>query len=597
MPSQVRRALLQLVSSGVARRADSVLAGPAAAASWIVDLPAGDLSSKLATEIFVPTSHCRSVRVFYRLVCIPRSRSLSVATGFASCPWSQLPTGPTPLERRSKTSSEPIKQRSRRRQCVLFTAPLSRAHSSPAESSTSTGRRLRQALLLRSSAGRLDQRRVRPRPSLVLVRACADSSARCRTTKIKVALHVTEVLSEATAGPDSNLSYGQRPRPPHAPHQTAPPIIYTAIVVIMRMRNEQSRLGSTSAQSHGFESALMCEFLGLVIIVELVDELDAPALQGSLDAWRRYVRTVAAESYRATRHFVACGGLGGHFAHDAASWFLEHMPAPEEGEFDVLLRTAERAIRWVEMLFEVRLPPSSSAPLGPPHPRSPLRAARPLCTSPSASLQPHDSPTVSSQSSRRRVTPLGPPSSTGRSIRALARRSSPSLVTSCRTLFAVSCTSFDHLEQEAAHVSRRESLSKEPSCERESELVVDGARWHSAAASLENMERQLQLDGASSCNAQASSRDARRARKVDLPKLSGSTLELSILRIEQEKGTEKRSLSSSYLAEARKHLERPPSSILSYSSSSPSLASPSSPPSSSASSSSSSSRRSILGRL
>ncbi|GAA5903621.1 hypothetical protein JCM8208_003638 [Rhodotorula glutinis] len=239
--------------------------GPAAAASWILELPARDLSRKLATEIFVPTAHCR-IRI---MPLVP------------TADWGSSFTRP------------------------YFTVP-------------------RQVLGL--SGG---------------------------TTEIKVALNVTGLLAEAPAVANRSLSYYQKPWPPHAPIQTAPIIIYSAIILMMHTRDEQSSLRTTAAQVRDFESALMCEFLGLVIIVELADVHGAQALQGSLHSWRHFVRTLAVEMYEDARHWVAGGGLGGHFAHDVATWFVEHMVAPEEREFVVLLRAVEHAIRWVEMLFEV----------------------------------------------------------------------------------------------------------------------------------------------------------------------------------------------------------------------------------------------------
>ncbi|GAA5843388.1 hypothetical protein JCM9279_002086 [Rhodotorula babjevae] len=247
-----------------------------------------DLSSQLATEIFVPTKHCRT-----------RIMPLVAAVDWASIPRATL-------------------------------EDLVRADQ--AEVAMAAGQSF-------------------SRPYFSLPRQVHWVSG--GTTEIKVALNVTGLLSEAPSASNRSLSYHDPPRPAHAPIQTAPPLIYNAIVVIMHARDEQARPGSTSAQWHSSESELIGEFLGLVTVVELVDEHGARELQGSLDSWRRFVRLLNPELYEATRRFVARGGLGGHFAQDAATWFVEHMAAPEEGEFNVFLRAVERAIRWVEMLFEL----------------------------------------------------------------------------------------------------------------------------------------------------------------------------------------------------------------------------------------------------
>ncbi|GAA5938057.1 hypothetical protein JCM3775_005326 [Rhodotorula graminis] len=242
-----------------------IVAGPAAAASWVLELPASDLSNKLASLIFVPTNLCSS-------------KASSLATANESRP-----------RRHGENYRSPY-----------FSLPRQLVGTSGA------------------------------------------------TTNIKVKLDLSGLAMEPA---NWRLSYHKNPRAPLALIQTAPPIIYSALVGIKHMREEQSRPGMSTAKSRDCEWILMSDFLGLLIVVELHNVPGAEALKGGLDSWRHFVRLLTVDVYKAMRDFVARGGLDGRFARDAATWFVEHASEADEGEFDVFLAAAQRAIDWVKMLF------------------------------------------------------------------------------------------------------------------------------------------------------------------------------------------------------------------------------------------------------
>ncbi|KPV73923.1 uncharacterized protein RHOBADRAFT_45215 [Rhodotorula graminis WP1] len=255
-----------------------IVAGPAAAASWVLELPASDLSNKLASLIFVPTNLCR-IRI--------------------------IPLVPTAAwDRSSHAQLQGIivgdRQRGENYRSPYFSLPRQVVGTSGA------------------------------------------------TTNIKVKLELSGLAMEPA---NWRLSCHKNPRAPLAPIQTAPPIIYSALVGIKHMREEQSRPGMSTAKSRDCESILMSDFLGLLIVVELHNVPGAEAPKGGLDSWRHFVRLLTVDVYKAMRDFVARGGLDGRFARDAATWFVEHASEADEGEFDVFLAAAQRAIDWVKMLF------------------------------------------------------------------------------------------------------------------------------------------------------------------------------------------------------------------------------------------------------